>query len=390
MAKDLFYLAKNFELTSWLDAKQRLINKEAMLKGVQSCRALLACVTHEYFFSGFCLLEFWQAIKKKKMIIMILEIDKKRAFFDVAEFVQKLSTEHNNIYMDLLTLNKDAAKDFYTEIIPQIFTALVEVSLPYRRRSYENKAMMKQIINLSGLRLPATLFGGGKKTVRPSDSSKTSRVTDTLEAKIKGIVTVLFHKQAPGAGSPQPKQEGSSIDFLVEHVPDGTLNGMKKSLVQIENQQSDAVPNYDEDLLEGINGSLDRWKDIQVLPFEKARDQLNSNCVVIAFIGPSFFGTEAVNDLKQAYESAATKPECLFLYCGFSDLKKETARFPNILDCFEFLPYRANDYEHRAMMKEISRRCRYRLAESVSFPEEAFQESPEVGDDIVLGTVGTV
>ena len=65
--KDLYYVAKRFGMSSWLDMKERHINVEAMTSGVENCHTFIACLTASYFLRPFCLFELFQAMKNKKI-----------------------------------------------------------------------------------------------------------------------------------------------------------------------------------------------------------------------------------------------------------------------------------------------------------------------------------
>ena len=161
----LYFSYKLLGLHNWIDMRQQKLTLEGMKQGVQDSRIFLFILSERILASWFCQQECLCALDEDKKIQLIVEEEPRFHPFDRVNWRAKAA----------------AAK------VPERICAMVEANLSqavaYRRRDFEQAAMMRELCKRNGVVLPSipcVLWPVGKPPLRVAVICKPSSAAPML------------------------------------------------------------------------------------------------------------------------------------------------------------------------------------------------------------------
>lgn len=214
----LFYAYAQLGLHNWIDMRQKLLTLAGMKQGVRDSAVFLLVLSEHVLGSWFCQQELLCAIEEEKPIQLVVEVDKRFNAFD------QTAWDAFNVAVDAgaeaafeVTLEQIGSTTVERRIcrapespfdkLPCAIRDAINKSLPnaviYRRRDFEQEAMLRALCARNDVVLPSNL---GSEFVAPSTScpaitvfvicnpitAKTmlADLTEALEAETSGRLTV--------------------------------------------------------------------------------------------------------------------------------------------------------------------------------------------------------
>eukprot|EP01052_Picozoa_sp_SAG31_P033707 SAG31_NODE_3846_length_3819_cov_9.633871_2_plen_525_part_00 len=150
-----FRLRHEYGCSSWVDMQMKEINVAAMKDGVAKADVFLLVLTTGTLFREFCLLELWWAIRLDKAIVVLQEEDHRFGRFDMSEWQAATMNQNHTLHQahqaarrKLTTRFRNGELDVDAQVI---FDAVAQrlstaTTLPIRRRSFEQKAMLRELL----------------------------------------------------------------------------------------------------------------------------------------------------------------------------------------------------------------------------------------------------
>eukprot|EP01043_Picozoa_sp_COSAG02_P013272 COSAG02_NODE_528_length_20698_cov_6.231710_10_plen_1229_part_00 len=142
-AATLFHEFKKLGLHVWLDVKQEELTLTGMKRGIRDSSIFLLVLTERVLASKFCQLEIQYAIEEGKPIQLVIEEDARFHPFNVTEW------DDSGRPAELLLHKQQLPRD-----ICQMIAQELPGAVTYRRRDYEQDAMMRELCRRNGIALP--------------------------------------------------------------------------------------------------------------------------------------------------------------------------------------------------------------------------------------------
>ena len=173
--------------TCWLDQKAATITKESMQTGVSESRVFLLFLSEGVLTRPFCLFEIETAMTMQKKMLMH-ETDSRHVAF---------------------------AFEVIPPALPSIKTLLeTHESLPYRRRRFEQDAILAELVRNSGLTSGMGETGTATSS-NATDTSGTAKPT-SMQALLAPVPDAT--PQLPDAFSPRPNDQAKVLDVLLRRT----------------------------------------------------------------------------------------------------------------------------------------------------------------------------
>jgi serine/threonine protein kinase len=174
-ANTLFFSYAKLGLTNWIDMRQQDLTLQGMRNGVKDSDVFLVILSERLLSSWYCQQELLCAIEHNKPIQIVLEVESRFHPFDLAVWeAGKASGERHiavanqsgEIEQRRVCVSKDdrnawqAAKT--EEELTTILCAAVDENMPnavaYRRRDFEQEAMLRELCRRNGVVLPIPAY----------------------------------------------------------------------------------------------------------------------------------------------------------------------------------------------------------------------------------------
>lgn len=147
----LFFSYQQLGLYNWIDMRQEQLTLEGMRQGVRDSNVFLLVLSERVLASWFCQQEMLTAIDEGKPIQLVLEQEARFRPFDLKSWTAQAASG--------TSARTIAIQGNQIEIPPRI-AAMVDENLPravtYRRRDFENNAMMRELCFRNGIVLPCS------------------------------------------------------------------------------------------------------------------------------------------------------------------------------------------------------------------------------------------
>eukprot|EP01044_Picomonas_judraskeda_P001313 COSAG03_NODE_76_length_14245_cov_10.406122_9_plen_1576_part_00 len=173
----LFHEYKKLGLHCWLDMKQSILTLEGMRQGVHDSDVFILILSQRVLGSWFCQQEILCAIEAGKHIQLIVEEEPRFFPFDVATWSASKGCSTRQITPALqlkvsmdctVSWQQSLGNDALAEHISQMIDTQLPTAVTYRRRDFEQRAMMRELCRRNGVMLPlesAELWPVGKTPI---------------------------------------------------------------------------------------------------------------------------------------------------------------------------------------------------------------------------------
>ena len=149
-AAALYLLLGRLGVHCWIDMRQDSITLQGMQQGVRDSSSFVLILTEHVLGSWFCNQEILTAIEEQKQIQLILEEEPRFFPFDVNAWdEQKRAGQSDRVVMDAAGTKVKVAAE-----ICQMIDRCLPNAVTFRRRQYEQDAMICELCNRIGLALP--------------------------------------------------------------------------------------------------------------------------------------------------------------------------------------------------------------------------------------------
>jgi hypothetical protein len=146
----LFFEYKKLGLHNWLDMRQANLTLDGMKAGVRDSTAFILILTERVLASWFCQQEILTAIEEQKKIQLIVEQEKRFHPFDIAAWQKQAADGKDTREM----VNQRGEKVKVHPKICKMVDDHLRDAVPYRRRDFEQEAMMRALCERNGVSLP--------------------------------------------------------------------------------------------------------------------------------------------------------------------------------------------------------------------------------------------
>lgn len=158
VARSLYLELMNHGCRCWLDAMQENVTVSGMREGVRNSDRLLLILTKNVLLRPFCIMEIDWALKNSVRILCVYEDDPRLAsVWNIEKWKEQKQKPHHRSWM-LRSLsetffdgNTKKAKDVLKRVEMHIEQIAAPCAIPFRRRTYENVAMIREILRQSRL-----------------------------------------------------------------------------------------------------------------------------------------------------------------------------------------------------------------------------------------------
>lgn len=150
-ASTLLFAYKQLGLHNWLDMRQEQLTLEGMRQGVRDSSIFLLILTEHVLTSWFCQQEMLTAILEGKPIQLVVELEPRFNPFPKAEW------QRHSAHTAIQEMKNQAGN---VVTVPSEIVEMINQHLPnaitYRRRDFEQDAMMQELCERNGIVLPCT------------------------------------------------------------------------------------------------------------------------------------------------------------------------------------------------------------------------------------------
>eukprot|EP00924_Labyrinthula_sp_SR-Ha-C_P000931 augustus_masked-scaffold_7-processed-gene-8.1-mRNA-1 protein AED:0.44 eAED:0.44 QI:0/-1/0/1/-1/1/1/0/1128 len=399
--KDLYYSTKELGCLCWLDMKRDVITQESMFNGVEYCQAFVVALTRDTFFSMFCLKELLWAVDFNKKIVFLQEVDPREYLFPFSKelFLEKFEdvewikeTAQNLGSISELGLSEKTFRYATRQgnvnpedvsgtiwvlenvLRPKVLEILESPTcIPYRRREYENVAMLDYMLECIGFISPNNeqLEDEYKEVAEQVVVNKRNSVlnnrqnnelldmirNNNLKAKqnfVRGGRTKSGKFNIKFTDGELDKIENSTVFVLVGKEGEDMLNEVREMIFEL-------LP---------LASPKKQWIELREdEPWSKRySSKTKNNFAVLSLITPGFFQSShrdsyiLLQDIcrRQRKRMPNVLVQDNWFNRDYDLIKAELGpELGHLLLHHEIMPYRAKDvrlYEHRAMVGEIARR----------------------------------
>lgn len=159
----LYHEYKKLGLHCWLDMKQTSLTLEGMRQGVRDSDVFVLILSQRVLGSWFCQQEILCAIEAGKHVQLVVEEEPRFFPFDRAAWTASKGQSTRQITPEMqLKVSKDSTvpwqqslgNDALAERISQLIDTQLSNAVTYRRRDFEQAAMMAELCRRSGVVLP--------------------------------------------------------------------------------------------------------------------------------------------------------------------------------------------------------------------------------------------
>eukprot|EP00924_Labyrinthula_sp_SR-Ha-C_P005667 augustus_masked-scaffold_14-processed-gene-1.38-mRNA-1 protein AED:1.00 eAED:1.00 QI:0/-1/0/0/-1/1/1/0/1776 len=362
IARNIYYKASSLGLTCWFDQNARRLTEEGMFQGVLSSKVFVLVLTKSVLFRPFCLKELFWAIKSRKKVVVVYENDPRFHKFEKEKFLEKWKLTENQ--KNFSVLRKDKFTEFCESLplsstsIPGTMKSLIENfiennlqennMIPYRRRDYELKAMIEELLSSAGFLTPQKVQLGELKKL-----GKTNLFYPEKDKRYEKENKLTRNQD-------QVNKEGDTLNFV---KPPKIL-----FLLPPESSQSS---DESEDLLIYIRNNLTKllssnYELVEVTPSTAQNVVLLDVHIMIVFISPGFFVHYSNFLTKYVAECGDETEMILGVQDGWfqqkdsirtKELEHVPAKVSNMfINMLEILPYRPltpHLYENHALKQEV-------------------------------------
>eukprot|EP00924_Labyrinthula_sp_SR-Ha-C_P004770 maker-scaffold_1-snap-gene-11.34-mRNA-1 protein AED:0.32 eAED:0.34 QI:58/0/0.5/1/0/0/2/0/1223 len=362
--KDIYYYTKRKKCLAWLDMFANDLTVNGMYKGVKNSKSFIVILTKSIFQRPYCVLEFMWAFDLKKTMVPIIEVDDREGFypFDREEFERDWADDNENFYdtmaRNLLAISsleftgylanssrsiqkakkvdskvarvvkllKDRVKRYLLELMDNKYL------IPYRRRNYEAKAMMGEVMRRM-MFSPEETLRNEVEEVRKKTMVNEDMIYEAMD------FTVIVLK------GPEWKNSDDHFTIFIQDIE----TALRKESDEYELSTLDSTEPY--------------------------KENSNSPTIFLTLITPGFFGCEHAKTLSQVESQwSSHNPPIVAVQEGWSlETEDEPAvetKFGSIFRHSELLYFRPKDrlaYEYHGLVTEIVSRIKHvgsRLATS--------------------------
>ena len=183
----------------WLDQKAETITKESMQAGVEASKVFLLFLSRGVLSRPFCLFEIRTALTGQKKILLMHETDERHGAFDFGE------------------VNRQALPDM-TELLE------THESIPWRRRRFEQDAILAELIRTAGLAAPDVLQAVVINTDSGTDTAVKSAGNDAIDGVYASGMAPVVDAVPVIPESFNPRQDDSNLvlDVLLSRTKGGS------------------------------------------------------------------------------------------------------------------------------------------------------------------------
>ena len=148
-AHTLYHALRNFGAHAWLDMFEDDLTEQGMKRGVEESDVFVLILTANVLTREFCRKEIGWALAARKPILLVREDDARFAAFDYDRWRADEVWDDNG-----WSVPADAAQQPYTSLgatpelraIRDVIDAKIATALPYRRRDFEQQAMLLELL----------------------------------------------------------------------------------------------------------------------------------------------------------------------------------------------------------------------------------------------------
>eukprot|EP01046_Picozoa_sp_COSAG06_P027918 COSAG06_NODE_2489_length_6771_cov_4.361661_1_plen_1680_part_00 len=159
VAKDLYNEYQKLGLHCWLDMQERVLTLDGMKDGVRNSDVFLLVLSEHVLFSWFCQQEILTALDEAKPIQIVLEEEPRFHPFDKATWLDGGRERTTRTWLDV-------DKKKRTTRIPSRIVQMIDDHLPhavtFRRRDWEQEAMMHELCSRNDIIIPPPTPGQGR------------------------------------------------------------------------------------------------------------------------------------------------------------------------------------------------------------------------------------
>jgi hypothetical protein len=185
----LYHLAKQKGLFCWIDMRQEVLTLEGMRQGVRDSDVFILVLSQHVLNSWYVQQEILCAIQEQKPIQLLVEDDPRFNRFDVQEWMSD-QEEHEQEHPSeiakvagaytmndadekvLVDVHPDMDSEWQKENEHQLTSLVVQAinyhlpeAITFRRRDYEQDAMLLELCKRNGLDISTEEDGGGEQTI---------------------------------------------------------------------------------------------------------------------------------------------------------------------------------------------------------------------------------
>lgn len=162
-AGTLYYEYLKLGLHCWIDMRQEKLTLEGMRQGIRDSDVFILVLTERVLSSWFCNAEMMTALDEEKPIQLIIEEESRFHPFKREEWEAQAAAGVDERFVKNQTGAMTAVPPRVTQMIDQHLTSAV----PYRRRDYEQRGMMRELCRRNGVALPSIPYPAWPAGVRP-------------------------------------------------------------------------------------------------------------------------------------------------------------------------------------------------------------------------------
>lgn len=211
-ASDLFHLYRALHLHAWLDMKQQALTLDGMRQGVRDSAIFVLVLSENVLSSWFCQQEILCAVAEGKHIQLVLEQEPRFRPFDAKHWQQQQQQQqrlHDSVAAAVTTSTTDLRRTIRVknpegqlveacidvlhdpedawqaeqgdEALTRLLCATIDRALlsavNYRRRDYEQEAMMRELCRRNGVVLPSLSASATTSShISPASPGRATRV----------------------------------------------------------------------------------------------------------------------------------------------------------------------------------------------------------------------
>jgi hypothetical protein len=138
---------------NWYDMRQPTITLEGMKQGVRNSDCFLLFLSEHVLGQWYCQQEILEALKSKKRVQLVLEVDDRFNPFPLAAWLRMRQNEGGVALPRKIVNSSKKTVEVPAEIVQMIDMNLAQ-AVKYRRRDFEVESMMDVLCSRNGLELP--------------------------------------------------------------------------------------------------------------------------------------------------------------------------------------------------------------------------------------------
>ena len=233
LVRSLYMMFRDNGCSCWLDMEEEDLTLNGMREGVEHSECFVLILTRGVMFRPYCIEEIHHAFVHKNKVQLIVEEDPKFDKFDFDEWQMQWNESNSDYEWCVSTLadmeggrGRDAASLMMASAANLIFQNW-ERAIPFRRRNYESKGMMVEILGRNGLYTQKDLINSGLVRSQSSSWMEMSRPVHLVYATEDSAVTKLIDDFKTTVGVASTPQNFCGHEWLVFVLRDGALSAKK-------------------------------------------------------------------------------------------------------------------------------------------------------------------